>query len=101
MLEALTTAPAASGVAVGERSSQKQDIFIGTAGAAGEPAPVVCAGREVKDGEAERRVLPFPAARRAVVRRLYDPVTGDLLDEALVLWMPGPRRYFSVALSIS
>lgn len=34
----------------------------------------------------------LPAPRRAVVRRLYDPVTGDLLDEALVLWMPGPRR---------
>lgn len=34
----------------------------------------------------------LPPSRRAVVRRLYDPGTGDLLDEAMVLWMPGPRR---------
>lgn len=34
----------------------------------------------------------LPAPRRAVVRHLYDPATRELLDEALVLWMPGPRR---------
>lgn len=45
--------------------------------------------------EATGPALPVP--RRAVVRRLYDPVVGDLLDEALVLWMPGPRRFlFSI-----
>ncbi|CAN0414630.1 unnamed protein product, partial [Discosporangium mesarthrocarpum] len=35
----------------------------------------------------------LPAPRRAVLRRLFDPRTGDLLDEALVLWMPGPRSF--------
>ena len=43
-------------------------------------------------GDRGRPGPPLPAPRRAVVRRLYDPVAGDLLDEALVLWMPGPRR---------
>jgi tRNA modification GTPase len=31
-----------------------------------------------------------PAARRASVRRLADPASGEQLDEALVLWLPGP-----------
>ncbi|MBJ6128028.1 tRNA uridine-5-carboxymethylaminomethyl(34) synthesis GTPase MnmE [Microvirga splendida] len=34
-----------------------------------------------------------PAARRAVVRTLRDPVSGEPLDQALVLWMPGPGSF--------
>ena len=34
--------------------------------------------------------LPLP--RRAVVRALRDP-DGDLLDRAMVLWLPGPQSY--------
>lgn len=34
------------------------------------------------------RTLPTP--RTAALRKLYDPVTRGLLDDALVLWMPGP-----------
>lgn len=33
----------------------------------------------------------LPAPRRAAVRALRDPATGDLLDRALVLCFPGPR----------
>lgn len=36
---------------------------------------------------------PLPEARRAVVRRLVDPGTGDVIDEAMVLWMPGPASF--------
>lgn len=53
-------------------------------------------GREERGTRREnvgRTGPPLPAPRRAVVRRLYDPLTGDILDEALVLWMPGPQRY--------
>jgi len=32
-----------------------------------------------------------PEARRAVLRKLRDPATGDILDEALVLFFAGPR----------
>ncbi len=32
----------------------------------------------------------LPAARRAAVRKLSDPPTGDVLDQAVVLWLPGP-----------
>ena len=36
---------------------------------------------------------PRPEARVARVRRLKDPRTGQALDEALVLWMPGPASF--------
>ena len=34
-----------------------------------------------------------PDARRASVRRLMHPETDDLLDEAVVLWLPGPTSF--------
>lgn len=34
-----------------------------------------------------------PEPRRASVRKLVDPVEGDVLDEALVLWLPGPASF--------
>jgi len=49
-------------------------------------------------GERSRIVLELmagglPEPRRAVVRVLTDPATGEPLDQALVLWMPGPRSF--------
>lgn len=38
------------------------------------------------------RETPMPAPRRAAVRSLHDR-DGGFLDEALVLWMPGPNSY--------
>lgn len=35
----------------------------------------------------------FPRPRYASVRKLYDPDDGELLDEALVLFFPGPRSF--------
>ncbi|SFK49765.1 tRNA modification GTPase [Falsiroseomonas stagni DSM 19981] len=35
----------------------------------------------------------LPAARRASLRRLHDPDTAEVLDQALVLWFPGPGSY--------
>jgi tRNA modification GTPase len=34
-----------------------------------------------------------PEARYASVRVIVDPVTGDVLDRAVVLWMPGPASF--------
>jgi len=31
-----------------------------------------------------------PAPRRASLRRLFDPQSAEMLDQALVLWLPGP-----------
>ena len=38
------------------------------------------------------RETPLPAPRRAAIRSLQDS-DGAFLDEALVLWMPGPNSY--------
>jgi len=35
----------------------------------------------------------LPGARKAVVARLCDPATGELIDEGLVLWMPAPGSF--------
>jgi tRNA modification GTPase len=35
----------------------------------------------------------IPAPRQAAVRVLREPGTGEPLDQALVLWMPGPRSF--------
>jgi tRNA modification GTPase len=39
----------------------------------------------------DRMAAPRPKARLAAFRRVRHPATGELLDEALVLWLPGPR----------
>jgi len=33
----------------------------------------------------------FPPPRQAAFRKLRDPATGAVIDEALVLWLPGPN----------
>ncbi len=35
----------------------------------------------------------LPAPRSASLRRLADPATAEVLDQALVLWFPGPASY--------
>src|SRR5215510_14449491 len=39
----------------------------------------------------ERLIGRVPEPRRAALARIYDPASGVLLDEALVLWFPGPK----------
>ena len=34
-----------------------------------------------------------PQPRVAALRKLYDPITHELLDQALVLWFPAPRSF--------
>jgi tRNA modification GTPase len=65
-------------------------------------APATAAGRAAVavlriSGPHARDVLealagPVPQARRAVLRRL-GPWRGEILDEALVLWFPGPGSF--------
>lgn len=43
-------------------------------------------------GEAvERMAAPLPKPRFAAFRKIAHPVTGEVFDEALVLWFPGPK----------
>lgn len=42
-------------------------------------------------GTALAALCKMPAPRRAVLRRVRDPASGALIDEALALWFPGPN----------
>lgn len=35
----------------------------------------------------------LPPARRAVLRRFVDPAGGEIIDEGLALWLPGPASF--------
>ncbi|CEL94029.1 unnamed protein product [Vitrella brassicaformis CCMP3155] len=36
---------------------------------------------------------PLPPPRQAVLRRIYDPLVGELLDQGLVMWFPSPHSF--------
>ena len=75
------------------------------AGAGGEAtiyAPATAVGRSAlavlrvtgpRAAEAARALTGRapPEPRRAALRRLRDPATGEIVDEAVLLWFPGPR----------
>jgi tRNA modification GTPase len=43
-------------------------------------------------GEALRALIgKIPAPRQAALARVRDPASGEMIDEALALWFPGPR----------
>lgn len=72
----------------------QQDTIFALASGAGRGAVAVMrlsgsAGSTILQGLVGR--LPEP--RRASLRRLRAPETGEILDEALVLWFPGPGSY--------
>ena len=71
-----------------------QDTIFAKASGAGQAAVAVIR----LSGPGCRHVLAslaggVPAPRMATLRRLRCPATGELLDQALVLWFPGPRSY--------
>jgi tRNA modification GTPase len=73
---------------------RSDDTIFATASGHGRAA--VCLIRI--SGPGSRTVLErvagrVPEPRRAVVRTLKDPTTGEPLDQALVLWMPGPGSF--------
>ncbi|WP_201829057.1 tRNA uridine-5-carboxymethylaminomethyl(34) synthesis GTPase MnmE [Microvirga zambiensis] len=64
--------------------------------ASGHGRAAVCLIR-ISGGESrtilERMAGSVPKPRRAVVRTLKNPATDEPLDQALVLWMPGPKSF--------
>ncbi len=73
---------------------RSDDTIFATASGYGRAA--VCLIRI--SGPQSRAVLEtlggtVPAPRHAAVRILREPASGEPLDQALVLWMPGPRSF--------
>lgn len=51
-------------------------------------------GQQEKDKKIPLSPHPaFPAPRMAALRKLYDPINHEALDQALVLWFPAPRSF--------
>lgn len=50
-------------------------------------------GKDCMNASQEEVSMNIPKPRYASLRKLYDPVSGDILDQALVLYMPGPRSF--------
>jgi tRNA modification GTPase len=80
----------------GNTQTTDRDTIYAPATAPGRAAVAVVRLSGPRSGDAllaiaggARNMLPPP--REAVFRRLRDPATNDAIDEALVLWLPGPR----------
>lgn len=64
--------------------------------ASGQGRAAICVIRLSGPGSGpvlERLAGPLPPPRRASLRRLVNPSDGEPLDQALVLWLPGPGTF--------
>jgi tRNA modification GTPase len=79
-------------------------LSTGASGAAGVavvrisgPHATLAAAALIGNSTAHRGAIvhaqPLPKPRRAALRKLYAPRTGELLDEAIVLIFPGPNSF--------
>lgn len=69
------------------------DTIYAVATAPGRAALAVLRISGPSAAQAVGSLCALPPPRRASVRRLVDPVSRETLDEALVLYMPGPRSF--------
>jgi tRNA modification GTPase len=68
------------------------DTIFALSSAPGRAAIAVVRASGRQAGPALERLSrkPCPPPRRAALRKLYSPTSDNLLDAALVLWLPGP-----------
>jgi tRNA modification GTPase len=72
-------------------SSDSDTIFALSSGRPPAAVAVVRISGPRAGAALERLIGRVPAARRASLARVRDPATGDLIDEGLALWFPGPN----------
>ncbi len=64
---------------------------IATARGRAAVAVIRVSGRAAREVHRALTSRDLPPARHAALTRLIDPATGDLVDNALVIWFEGPR----------
>jgi len=71
------------------------DTLFALASAPGRAAIAVwrLSGPAAADAVRALTARPLPTPRQARLRRLIDPRTGAAIDQALVLWLPGPASF--------
>src|SRR5512137_343657 len=83
-----------AGVSRGTSAVTATDTIFALASGAGRGAIAVLRLSGVGTGSIVARLAGgLPRPRHASLRRLRDPADGEVLDEALVLWFPGPGSY--------
>jgi tRNA modification GTPase len=70
---------------------QPDTIFAVSSGHGRAGVAVIRISGPAAGAAVERMAPPLPRPRFAAFRRIRHPATGELLDEALVLWFPAPR----------
>jgi tRNA modification GTPase len=77
---------------VGQRPETDTETIFAPATAAGRAALAILRLSGPQSGPALTALTGcLPAARRATRRRVQDPATGEVLDDGIVLWFPGPH----------
>ncbi len=79
-----------------EPEQRRADSIFALSSGAGRAAVAVVRISGPESGEALKKLLngkDLPEARRASLRRLFDPESGGPLDRALLLWLPGPASF--------
>lgn len=68
------------------------DTIYAVSSGAGKAGIAVVRMSGPQAGEAIRAVASkLPSPRKAALRSITNPVSGEVLDQALVLWLPGPK----------
>jgi tRNA modification GTPase len=75
--------------------TDRSDTIFAPATAPGRSALAIVRISGPAAGDLCRRLTgrPPPAPRRAVLRRMHGPQSGDALDEGLILWFPAPASF--------
>ncbi len=71
--------------------AEQQTIFALSSGHGRAGVAVIRASGPAAGVALDRMAAPRPEPRAAAFRRVRHPETGEVLDEALVLWFPGPK----------
>jgi tRNA modification GTPase len=79
-----------------EPEKRRADSIFALSSGAGRAAVAVVRITGAQAGQALRSLIKnkeLPEARRASLRRISDPRTGEAIDRALLLWLPGPESF--------
>ncbi len=85
----------AQALSPGETMSTRGGTIFALSSGAGMAGVAVIrvSGPRARDALCALSGKDLPGPRRATLRRLRDPRGGEPLDDALVLWMPGPESF--------
>ena len=73
-------------------SEPQRDTIFALSSGRGPAAIAVVRMSGPRAGEALKALTgKIPAPRKAALGRVRDPATGDIIDEALILWFPAPQ----------